>query len=279
MSFKTILVHLDDSERSKSRLDVAIRLAVDFSAQLVGVYLVPGTDMPPSVAAMLPPKAVERRVRELADGQRDAEQTFRQAAAAAKVRSVDWRAPAGPPIAAAVAHGRCTDLCVMGQADRGDLATLFAEELVTTTMLSSGRPTLIVPYTGCRPTLGENVLIAWDGGREAARAVSDALPILERAKQVNVLTVGVESNAHTADGQAAARLAAYLREHGIDIGVTRSDLPEIKVGEWLLSRAADLGADLIVMGGYGHARLRELVLGGVTRTMLEAMTVPVLMSH
>jgi nucleotide-binding universal stress UspA family protein len=279
MSFKTILVHLDDSEHRKSRLDAAIRLAVDFGAQLVGVYLVAGTDLPPSVAAMLPPKAVERRVRELADAQHEAEQLFRQAAAAADVRSVDWRAPAGPPIAAAVAHGRCTDLLVMGQSDPGDLTTLFAEELVTTTMLSSGRPSLIVPYTGCRPTLGENVLIAWDGGREASRAVADALPILERAKQVNVLTVRAESDGHTADGQAAARLTAYLRAHGVDIGVNRSDVPEIKVGEWLLSRAADLGSDLIVMGGYGHARLREFVLGGVTRTMLQAMTVPVLMSH
>jgi nucleotide-binding universal stress UspA family protein len=279
MSFKTILVHIDDSKCCKSRLDAAVRLAVDFRALLIGIYLEEAAALPPSVAALLPSDVVERRRREVADAQHEAEQFFRRASAAAGLKASEWRAPVGAPLAAAVAHGRCADLFVMGQRDPEDVGRLFGQELITTTIVSTGRPTMIVPYIGPRSTMGENVLVAWDGGREASRAVADALPFLERAKQVTVIAVDAGTKADAVGSQATSRLIAYLHANGVAANVSRDDAEEISVGERVLSRAADLSSDLIVMGGYGHARLREFVLGGVTRTMLETMTVPVLMSH
>ena len=216
---------------------------------------------------------------ENADAQHEAEQFFRRATAAAHLTTIEWRAPAGAPEDAVVAHGRCANLFVMGQPEPDDPAMLFAQELVTTAIVSTGRPTLIVPYVGARSSLGENVLVAWDGGREASRAIADALPLLERARQVTVVAVDSGTNGHAVDTQSTSRLTAYLHANGVAASISHDDATEISIGERLLSRAADLGSDLIVMGGYGHARLREFVLGGVTRTMLESMTVPVLMSH
>jgi nucleotide-binding universal stress UspA family protein len=279
MPFKTILVHIDASEPCKRRLEAAIRLAVDFRALMVGIYLVAGTDLPPSVAVLLPSDVLDRHLRESVDAQREAEQLFRRASAAGHVATIEWRAPAGAPLDAAIAHGRCADLFVMGQYEPDDPARLFNQELVATTIVSTGRPAMIIPYTGARSTLGENVLVAWDGGREASRAIADALPFLERARKVTVIAVDSGSNAHMVDTHATSRLAAYLHANGVAASISHDDATEISIGDRLLSRAADLGSDLIVMGGYGHARLREFVLGGVTRTMLETMTVPVLMSH
>jgi nucleotide-binding universal stress UspA family protein len=135
------------------------------------------------------------------------------------------------------------------------------------------------PLRGASRSTGERVLVAWDGGREASRAVGDALPILARAKDVTITTIHRDEGERIADEAATRRLADYLQSHGIDAKVDHSSVEDISVGEWLLSRSADLGIDLIVMGAYAHTRLRELVLGGVTRTMLQSMTVPVLMSH
>ena len=123
------------------------------------------------------------------------------------------------------------------------------------------------------------MLIAWDGGREAARAVADALPILARAKQVIVMSINQDPEHPVADAHAQSRLAGYLRRHNVDPEFKHYVGSQSDIVESLLSRATDLGTDLIVMGGYGHTRLREMVLGGATRSMLEMMTVPVLMSH
>jgi nucleotide-binding universal stress UspA family protein len=165
----------------------------------------------------------------------------------------------------------------MGQRDPS--GPIFAEELVTSVMLACGRPVLVVPYIGAAPTMGENVLVAWNGGREASRAIGDALPLLERAKRVTAIMVSANGDDDVGEHLAKARLFAWLHAHGVDADVVRDEAPDIPTGQWLLSRAADLGSDLVVMGAYGHARMRELVLGGVTRTMLQAMTIPVLMSH
>jgi nucleotide-binding universal stress UspA family protein len=127
--------------------------------------------------------------------------------------------------------------------------------------------------------LGENVLVAWDGGHEASRAIADALPLLERARKVNVLAVNADENSSVGDAPAADRLVAWLSQHGVDVSVVHQQSDDVRVGEWLLSQVTESGCDLIVMGGYAHSRVREAVLGGVTRSMLQAMTVPVLMSH
>jgi nucleotide-binding universal stress UspA family protein len=136
-----------------------------------------------------------------------------------------------------------------------------------------------VPYTGRFAVSAKRVLIAWDAGREAARAVSDALPILKRAQAVEVAVFDPEREPVNHGEQPGADIGLYLARHGVKVSVARQSGAGFEVGAQILSRAADTSADLIVMGAYGHSRVRELVLGGVTRTILGAMTVPVLMSH
>ena len=122
-------------------------------------------------------------------------------------------------------------------------------------------------------------MLAWDAGREAARAVSDAMPFLERAEQVTVMAVNPSSGEGDHGEEPGADIALHLARHGVKAEVHQTESPDISVGDELLSRIADDGSDMLVMGAYGHTRLRELVLGGVTRSILEQMTVPVLMSH
>ena len=138
---------------------------------------------------------------------------------------------------------------------------------------------LVVPYAFERRPVGRRVLVAWNASREAARAVSDALPLLKRAGQVDVVAFEPGKSGAAHGEEPGADIALYLARHGVKVTVSRVDAPDLDVGNQLLSRAFDLSADLIVMGAWGHSRLRELVLGGVTRTVLESMTVPVLMAH
>jgi nucleotide-binding universal stress UspA family protein len=281
IAYQTILVHIDQSAQSRGRLGVGITLCRDFSAQLVGTYLDDTPEITPSIAALLPDDTVARRLRDAANAQHAAEDEFRQTAAAAGLTDVEWRAPAGPPIEAAVAHGRCADLTLVGQPERSNAGWSFANRLVAAVLLETGRPMLVVPYIGAPGTIGSNVLVAWDGGREASRALADAMPFLIRAKQVTVACLDPGASARGADAVARERLAAYLRRYSIAAQIEYETLGQgdVAVGDWLLSRIADLGGDLIVMGGYGQPRWREQVLGGATRALLSTMTVPVLMAH
>jgi nucleotide-binding universal stress UspA family protein len=281
MTYQTILVHIDRSAGSRSRLGIAISVARDFAARLVGVCFDDVPEITPSLAALLPTDTVERYMRNAVEAQRAGEDAFRQAAAAAGVTDVEWRAPAGSPIDAAVAHAHCADLIVIGQPQPAQAGWSFAAQLVAAVLLEGGRPVLAVPYIGAPEIIGTNVLVAWDGGREAARALADALPILVRARKVTVACLDPSASARGADTLARDRLLAYLHRHGVPARLESDDLGQgdIAVGDWLLSRVADLGSDLIVMGGYGHSRWREQVLGGATGALLSTMTVPVLMAH
>ena len=146
-------------------------------------------------------------------------------------------------------------------------------------LLSVGRPVLVLPYAGDAAVKADNVLVCWDAGREAARAVTDALPLLRRAKRVTVLSVDSRASAGGHGEQPGADIALYLSRHGIKAEAARTTSGGIDPGSVILSRAFDYGADLIVMGAYGHSRLRELVLGGATREIFRSMTVPVFLSH
>lgn len=200
MIFKTILVHLDDSQRSVQRLGVATRFAVDFRSELVGMYVMPTQELSPSLTALLPAEVVERRLYETGEAQHQAETLFRQAASAAGLTAIEWRAPAGSPIDPAFGtHARCADLTVMTQCDPASAEALFIAELAETVVLSAGWPTLIVPYVGARATLGQNVPVAWNGGRAASRAIADAMPTLTRARQVTVMSIHAGTGEHAAD--------------------------------------------------------------------------------
>ena len=273
MSYKTILVHLDDRARRAERLQVGFNLASNFDAHLIGLFALDSAYIPSYALAEggSVMQEIERRRRKEAVAQ--AESEFRQAERRGGGKS-EWRLSMDGALAAVRLNARYADLVVAGQPEPGDgLARAFAGELV----LSVGRPVLFVPYVGRYPSLGKRVLVAWNASREAARAVSDALPFLARAESVELVAFDPASSDH---GELpAADVALYLARHGVKASAARQSAPGLDIGSQILSRAADTGADLVVMGGYGHSRLRELVLGGATRSMLEAMTVPVLMSH
>jgi nucleotide-binding universal stress UspA family protein len=279
--YQTILVHVDQRAECQSRLGIAIGLAQAFSAQLVGIYLDDAPELTPSVAALLPNEIVAQYLSRGADAQGAAEDAFRQATGAAGLGEVEWRAPSGSPIDAAVAHGRCADLIVVGQPATAEAGWSFSAQLVAAVLLETGRPILVVPYVGGPAIVGGDALVAWDGGREATRALADAMPLLVRASRVTVGCLDPGASERGVDAAGRERLAAYLRRHGVAARIEYDTLGEgdVAVGDWLLSRVADVGANLIVMGGYGHPRWRERILGGATRALLSAMTVPVLMAH
>jgi nucleotide-binding universal stress UspA family protein len=276
MNYKTLLVHIDDSRRSSARVEIALELAQRWDAHLIGLYVV--------CQDMFRPIFSEDESLRLAQAEAQAverEQKARDAFLAAAERagrSVEWRAPSGPALDTATLHARHADLLVLGQEDPKDPAAYIERNFVGNLVLGAGRPALVLPYAGAVRTLGENILIAWDGSREAARAMADALPLLKRARFVGVDIVHpAGQHAYEPEG---IDVAAWLDAHGVRASFsTTPKHVSVGTGATLLNRVSDLHVDLLVMGAYGHSRTRERVFGGVTRTMLESMTVPVLMAH
>ena len=276
MSYKTILVHIDPGKRCSARVDVAIRLAQQHDAHLVALHAIAPFEPPGYVMAEMGPAIIEGHRGVVANELARTEVAFNKQVVAAGLRNVEWRSAVDDLVDAMTLHARYADLVVIGQADVSENAHVpagFPERLV----LAAGRPVLILPTVGSFATIGKRILIAWNTSREATRAVVDAIPLLQRADTVHVMAVNPRAGDHgTVPG---ADIGLYLARHGVRVEVKADHGAEIDVGNELLSRAADLDADLIVMGGYGHSRLKEWVLGGVTRTILESMTAPVLMSH
>ena len=175
-------------------------------------------------------------------------------------------------------YARAADIVIASQSDP-DWPGTDMLDVADRLAMESGRPVLIVPRTEIREHIGERVLVAWNARREAARAVFDALPILQRAKEVKVVWVNPQSEHETAQDIPAADICTTLARHGVACEATEQLQPRANVGETLLACAKDYGADLMVMGCYGHSRLREFVFGGASRHVLRKMSIPVLMSH
>ncbi|WP_028222409.1 universal stress protein [Paraburkholderia oxyphila] len=270
MCYKTLLVHLDDSQRCVVRLALALELAERFDAHLVGLYL----PMPRARTAAADGAPGPDELREIAQTQ------FLDAGARAQ-RIVEWRAPQPGDSPSATLHARHADLLVLGQHDHEDPAVEPGGDFVTDLLMTAARPAIVVPYAGAFPEFAQNVLIAWDGSREAARAASDALPLLRRANSVSIEVVAPRGGAKRARAEEqVVDASAWLDLHGVSASFHESaPVAGVETGTALLSHASDLHAGLIVAGAYAHSRIHERVLGGVTRTLLEAMTVPVLMSH
>jgi nucleotide-binding universal stress UspA family protein len=277
MSYKTILVHLDRGKRAADRVELAFGLAGAFDAHLVGLFALSAPRFPSYALAEAGPAVLDAEARYRAEAGKAAHELF-GAAARKHGGSTEWRTSSRDALLAVRLSARYADLVVIGQTEPGDgsgIARDFAEEVV----LGAGRPVLLVPYAGKFPAVGRNVLVAWNTGRESARALSDALPLLARAKAVHLASFNPREGSADHGEVPGADIGLMLARHGVDVTVEQQTSEDTDVGNQILSRAADLQVDLIVMGAYGHARLRELVLGGVTRTLLETMTVPVLMSH
>ena len=286
--YRNVLVHVSDSERSGQVLTCAARVAAAQGASLRAVHAVEplylGVGLSPEsamTAAQFGQESERARTAKARDRVLEASRTINM--------NIDFVSPAGDPVVAMSARLRVADLAVVGQPSDEDTAgpsRRFASKL----LVAAGGPVLFVPATGTVDRCGTRVLVAWSATRESARALRDALPMLQRAAAVEVLRFGATAPeaSEPLDG-----VVAYLQAHGVSATGAVKPVRKISFGErmltptvvdasiaeLLLSHAADIDADLIVMGGYGHTRTYELVLGGVTRTMLGAMTVPVLMSH
>ncbi|KVA14062.1 universal stress protein [Burkholderia ubonensis] len=279
MGYKSILVHLDTSDRAHARLELALRLARRFDAHLTALSAI-YTPEPVSFYVMAGSADYFREQRERRDERVAAlERLFHAETTRAKV-SADWIAADARANTVVPRHARHADLVIVGQSDPNDPETYIDDQFPENLVLSAGRPVLFVPYAGDHASLGERVLVAWDGSREAVRAAHDAMPFIEHAKRTTVVAVG---NGHDPDANVripGADAALMLARHASDVNVLDIECgPGASIGDTLLSRAYETGTDLLVMGAYGHARWRELVMGGVTRTVLASMTLPVLMSH
>jgi len=276
MSYKTILVHIDSGSHCATRVEVAVRLARQHDAHLVALHAIAPFEPPGYVMAEMGPAILDAQKHAAAVELARSETEFTKQTTAAGFTNIEWRTAIDDPVEAMTLHARYADLAVIGQTDAADgsnIAADFPERLV----LAAGRPVLILPSAGRFASIGKRILVAWNPSREATRAVTDAIPLLRLADSVHVMAVNPKSGEH--GNVPGADIGLYLARHGVRVEVKTDHGAEIDVGNELLSRAADLDADLIVMGGYGHSRLKEWVLGGATRTILESMTAPVLMSH
>ena len=254
MSYRTILLHLDTDKRVAERIELALSLADTFDSHLVGLFALSAPRIPSYALAEAGPVVVEVEARHRAQAARDAEAMFKSAVAR-HGRSAEWRATPRDALGAATLSARYADLVVIGQHEPGNSSGVtpnFTEELV----LSAGRPVLLVPYAGRFTQIGRRILVAWNAGQEAARAVTDALPLLTRASTVQVVAFNpAEGDADHGD-IPGADIGLVLARHGVKVSVAQQQSKEVDIGNQLLSRAADIDADLIVMGAYGHSRVR-----------------------
>jgi nucleotide-binding universal stress UspA family protein len=276
MSYKDIVVYADANKSAAARFDVAASLAAAHGAHLTAVHVSVPPYVPMDGGVAMPAALIEWQE----EFQRQQTEAAKQAVEAARRRTgaaIEWRAARGDMAAIMQLQARYADLAVVSQTGAEEDEPQDADILPEALAMGSGRPVLIVPRFGKFAKVGERVLVAWNRTREAARAVHDALPLLIKAKSVTVMEVNPKHG--ETPHIAGADIALHLARHGAKAEVSSAVAGDIEVGDMILARAADLSADLLVMGAYGHSRLREFALGGATRQALGSMTLPVLMSH
>ncbi len=286
MSLRDLVVLLDGSPRDEAKLAVALQLARRNDAHLTGLcaleLLLPN-DMSFALSGYPNLWALPDFARQIEDQAQEKaaviEASF-QDLLRRESRRGDWLLETGPLIPAVMLRAYTADLLVVGQADPNNKPPPVARTLVEDLLMMSGRPLLLIPYAGQFDTVGTNVLVGWTRTREASRAVHDALAVFAPAAKVTVLTVQSARPATDIGGLPTVDIAEHLARHGLEVSAARTVVTDgLSPADALLDYASDIGADLLVVGGYGHSRTREMIMGGVTRDLLRHMTVPVLMSH
>jgi nucleotide-binding universal stress UspA family protein len=286
MKLRDILVVLDGSARSDVVLGVAMGLARRHDAHLTGCCPLEAL-MPANLGFALGAYPALTSLQGAANLLE--EDALAQAAAIGagfgeqlkrnELRG-DWQVDRGVVGEAVARRARAADLVVLGQADPDHRLPPAARNMIEDTLMNSGRPLLVVPFAGRFDTIGTNVLIGWNDTREAARAAHDALLLIEPNASVTVLTVERGKAGMEPEEVPGAQIAEHLARHGLNVSAARTATDgSIADADALLSYASDSGTDLLVVGGYGHSRVRELVLGGVSRGLLQHITVPLLISH
>jgi len=274
---KDVVVNLTGGHPQDFAADFAISLAAGFSAHIAGVAFIYEPIIPGDMLGGIPTDLIEVQREENCRAAEAAVDRFEAAAKAAAV-SAETRVVDASLAGAADLFGRIArrfDMAVVGQARREQGAS--EELLIEGALFGSGRPVVVVPYTQQEGLRLDRILICWDGSRPAARAIADAIPLLSRAKTVDIVVVIGERDK---SGEITGRnMRRHLARHGIETEIKHITASGGVAQNAILAYAAETGATFIVMGGYGHSRLREFILGGVTRGILKSMPVPVLMSH
>ena len=274
---KDIIVNLSVTKEGSVVGKYAVSVAAALQAHLTGIAFIYDPIVPISGAGYIPAEVIET--------QREDNETAAEAAIKSFTAAADQAGISAEPLTTSASlagasdqfarMARRFDLAIVGQA-QPEVSSM--EQIIgETTLFESGRPMIMVPYIQKAPFKTDNVMVCWDGSRTAARAVADAIPIIHNSGRVEIVIVASERGKQ--DEIEGADIGQHLARHGLKVDVHRISGGNIDVGDALLSHAADSSADLMVMGGYGHSRLREFVLGGVTRSIFESMTVPVLLSH
>jgi len=278
MSYQTILVHCDAGKKVSCHLDVAAELAGRFGSVFVGLHAQPPFEAPTFAEGAFSMGPIFKAYEEGARADLATSRAAFDKALKGRHVPAEWRIIDDYPEEALTIAARYADLVVVGQSTP-DNVTITPENLPESVALATGRPVLVVPHIGADKPPGKKVMLCWNASRESARAASDAMPFLKAADEVIVLIVDPKASANGHGAEPGADVATWLARHGVKVSVQREVAGDTDIGNVILSRAADLDVDLIVMGAYGHSRMRELVMGGVSRTLLSSMTVPVLMSH
>lgn len=278
MTCRDIMVHLTEDPRNAARTAAAILLAQQFDAHVTALYTLPPPQHLYYLGEFVPPEIFQQQADVARARAATARTLFEEVAARHAVRA-EWLESERLPVDAVETYGRAFDLLVLGQSDPDPKEPLSVpagmDVLPQELAIRAGRPILALPYAGDYPVIGSHVMIAWNGSREATRAVHDAMPFLQKAKKVTVFGINPEQSR----GTPGADLARHLARHDVRVETAYTVTSDLEAGDALLSAVSDHGTNLLVMGAYGHSRMREVVFGGVTETVLASMTVPVLLSN
>lgn len=285
MTYKTIVVHVDDRKDSASRIRLAVEMAQACRARLIALAVMPRPQMPAGIEGMAATAEV-LTIQENANRERlaAARQLFDQTVKGSNVE-VEFHGVVADAAGAMNHEMLYADIGVVGQRDPEQTIGDMYSSLPETVAMESRRPVMVVPHIGYSRPVGRKVLLAWNDTPEAMRAATEAMPILQAAEKVALLVIdGHKRDVDIDDAQGhddppGSRAAGWLARHGVNIEVINDVSDGTDVGSIILSRVSDLDIDLVVMGIYGHSKLRETLFGGASRTMLGHMTVPTLIAH
>nr|WP_314859816.1 universal stress protein [uncultured Undibacterium sp.] len=280
MTYKTILVHVDETQSSVKRTQIAHTLAAKFDAHLTGIaltgvsrYIFESTDLgvgDPNIMLHL------STLRERAE---KAIARFKQSSTDLGISTTECVIANDEANGGLGLRARYADMIIIGQTNLNEPSPSVMSDFPEFMVVNSGRPVLAIPHSlKSASTIGERCVVAWDGSRESARALTDAIPLLKLSKLVQVLIVNPNQTDQAHGEEPGADVALFLTRHGINVEITTRFSTHDK-GEAILSACKEISADLLVMGAYGHSRFREMIMGGATRTVLKTMEIPVLMAH
>jgi len=279
MPYRTILLNLNDEDRAGELIRAALAVAANEKAHIIGLYAIPSALPPPELIGPVANTWIEEQMRVFRDQARRIKANFEQAMKNSEVTH-EWRLDESrydETVAdSIIAYARTADLVIVSRAPENG----WIDDVPERVTIECGRPVLVLPQEGEFEHLGSNVTVAWKPSKEATRAVFDALPLLQKAKHVQLLSIREhQDSGERSNADSISELAANLQRHGIEARTDVAPRGQSSVGDSLVEFVNSGGQDLLVMGIYGHSRFRELLLGGASRGVLQHMTIPVLFSH